>query len=58
MKWHHPRHRRTAPSYRAAAATLAIACALGASVLAFKPTAEFGHVGIVTAALTPITRTS
>ncbi|PYR63186.1 MAG: hypothetical protein DMF91_04225 [Acidobacteria bacterium] len=28
------------------------------SVLAFKPTAEFGHVGIVTDAITPITRTS
>lgn len=39
------------------AAALACALALGTSGAAFKPTAEFGHVGIVTAALTPITRT-
>ncbi len=34
------------------------AVALTTSVEAFKPTAEFGHVGIVTDAVTPITRTA
>src|SRR2546430_4630486 len=38
--------------------TCLTAVSLTTSVGAFKPTAEFGHVGIVTDAITPITRTS
>ena len=45
-------------SYRGVVTILAVGCGLVSSVLAFKPTAEFGHVGIVTDAITPITRTS
>src|SRR5207247_10885736 len=45
-------------SYWGVVTILAVGCGLVSSVLAFKPTAEFGHVGIVTGAITPITRTS
>jgi uncharacterized repeat protein (TIGR01451 family) len=37
---------------------LALVCLPAQQGLAFKPTAEFGHVGIVREAITPITRTS
>ncbi|MBZ5556408.1 MAG: hypothetical protein LAO77_03930 [Acidobacteriia bacterium] len=50
--------RRTLLSYRHIVTMLAVACGLVTTVIAFKPTAEFGHVGIVTDAVTPITRTS